>query len=690
MDLESSHLDQIFKRGGFNINIGFSGTASPSAATGAGVADVSKEARKAYFEIDSNNGNADVDANGTLTGAAEFIITGNKGSHLFRFDVGASMGQIASAISSMADSTGVDASLVFASNMTDKESGWQTPFDERSIGGARNDFNAYRQFQNVVVFFDDNGAVAGFNAGWTEITGKVVGRTTDGDGRIWIKVTGDSTYEVYKDRSLSAESLVGKGVSSQVVTAINNSGLGAMNLVLNAGHAGEVFAVALHSIEGDNPGMKAAGGMFVNGAGQGFDYNRSLVSGVRLGRNTDGEGKVYLRTVMTDSTHATIYAYNDSSMDEASLVAKSADAVRVGRAGGGAFSATVILNEVMNDDRTAGTGLGIALSLRDNSVANSGIVGVAGDEITGEIAFTRLGVRISSGAYGSGQFIRLQQQQGAIWQYYKAGSTAPVLVNASANTVTVQQDGQDATLSVNGRRMISNGLDLNLSTQDVQARLRFNEGKVGSTTIAQVGYNAGTVYSRAGFLENSATGNVDTTLYGGYLTNPGHVTTEQLDHFRNGMQFQLGEGAGDQERIVYGIESMDVANLGVTGFTGRFDPSKAVVETRQLSLQDVLGGGLASLAVDPVKALSIVDKAIADVSNLRARLGATQANLLQTNANSLQVAIENIQKTESAIRDADMAAETTRFTRNQIMTSAGTSMLAQANVVSQSVLQLLG
>ena len=104
----------------------------------------------------------------------------------------------------------------------------------------------------------------------------------------------------------------------------------------------------------------------------------------------------------------------------------------------------------------------------------------------------------------------------------------------------------------------------------------------------------------------------------------------------------------------------------------------------------MLGGGFASLDVDPVKALQIIEQAIDDVAGLRARLGAFQANTLQTNANNLQVTMENVVKTESYIRDADMAAETTDFTKNQILVSAGTSMLAQANVQAQNVLQLLG
>jgi len=54
------------------------------------------------------------------------------------------------------------------------------------------------------------------------------------------------------------------------------------------------------------------------------------------------------------------------------------------------------------------------------------------------------------------------------------------------------------------------------------------------------------------------------------------------------------------------------------------------------------------------------------------------------------IAAENLQAAESRIRDTDMASEMVTFTRNSILSQAGTAMLAQANVQTQSVLQLLG
>jgi flagellin len=65
-------------------------------------------------------------------------------------------------------------------------------------------------------------------------------------------------------------------------------------------------------------------------------------------------------------------------------------------------------------------------------------------------------------------------------------------------------------------------------------------------------------------------------------------------------------------------------------------------------------------------------------------------NRLEFTINSLAIEEENLIASESAIRDASIAKETIGFTRNQILVAAGTSVLAQANVVPQTALQLLG
>lgn len=87
-------------------------------------------------------------------------------------------------------------------------------------------------------------------------------------------------------------------------------------------------------------------------------------------------------------------------------------------------------------------------------------------------------------------------------------------------------------------------------------------------------------------------------------------------------------------------------------------------------------------------AITSLDTAITAVSTSRAKLGALQ-NRFEHTINSLNVASENLTASESRIRDTDMAQEMVSFTRAQILSQAGTSMLAQANQAPQSVLSLL-
>jgi flagellin len=87
-------------------------------------------------------------------------------------------------------------------------------------------------------------------------------------------------------------------------------------------------------------------------------------------------------------------------------------------------------------------------------------------------------------------------------------------------------------------------------------------------------------------------------------------------------------------------------------------------------------------------AIANIDTAIDAVSAQRANFGAVQ-NRLEHTMNDLATYHENLVSSESRIRDVDMAAEMVTFTKYQVLQQAGTSMLAQANQSSQSVLSLL-
>jgi flagellin len=100
------------------------------------------------------------------------------------------------------------------------------------------------------------------------------------------------------------------------------------------------------------------------------------------------------------------------------------------------------------------------------------------------------------------------------------------------------------------------------------------------------------------------------------------------------------------------------------------------------------GLGSVDLVNNAAAAIDTINTAITSVSTTRANLGAYQNRFDHTISN-LSVTSENLSASESRIRDTDMASEMVSFTRAQILTQAGTAMLAQANQAPQQVLQLL-
>ena len=108
------------------------------------------------------------------------------------------------------------------------------------------------------------------------------------------------------------------------------------------------------------------------------------------------------------------------------------------------------------------------------------------------------------------------------------------------------------------------------------------------------------------------------------------------------------------------------------------------MRSHALGLNEVLVTDRTSAA----RSITIIDNAIDKVSTQRAKLGAYQ-NRLEHTINNLNTAAENLTSAESRIRDTDMAKEMMNFTKLQIMLQAGTSMLAQANQLPQSVMTLI-
>ena len=151
--------------------------------------------------------------------------------------------------------------------------------------------------------------------------------------------------------------------------------------------------------------------------------------------------------------------------------------------------------------------------------------------------------------------------------------------------------------------------------------------------------------------------------------NAGTVTFSQ-----NSLTFQVGANPHQHSEI--SLKSMKTNDLG------RGEKNESSFES--LAEIQVLN---AEQAQDAIR---VIDQAIEEVSADRGRMGAFQKNNLESNLNYLRIAHENAVSSESVIRDADMAEEMATFTRNQIMMEASTSMMAQANQNSMTVLKLVG
>jgi flagellin len=213
------------------------------------------------------------------------------------------------------------------------------------------------------------------------------------------------------------------------------------------------------------------------------------------------------------------------------------------------------------------------------------------------------------------------------------GNSGTFTVVDSTGAARTRSAGTDATATINGTLATADGLNLKLNTTNLDVELTLDSGfGTGTTSFA--------------------------------ITEGGSL-------------FQLGGKVKANQQVNIGIQSVAANKLGNQDIG---------------YLSDIVGRGPGNLTTEggPATASKIVEEAIKQVSVLRGRLGAFEKNTLDTNVNSLSITLENVTAAESSIRDADFAEETSNLTRAQILTQAGTSVLATANSSPQAVLSLLG
>jgi flagellin len=137
------------------------------------------------------------------------------------------------------------------------------------------------------------------------------------------------------------------------------------------------------------------------------------------------------------------------------------------------------------------------------------------------------------------------------------------------------------------------------------------------------------------------------------------------------LTFQVGSGATANDTISVTLADVATAVGGLASADGTAAGNFAVTDNATAQTT-----------------ITAIDAAITAISSQRAGLGAAQ-NRFESTINSLNVSAENLSAAESRIRDTDMAAEMVKYTASNILSQAGTAMLAQANQANQGVLQLL-
>lgn len=213
------------------------------------------------------------------------------------------------------------------------------------------------------------------------------------------------------------------------------------------------------------------------------------------------------------------------------------------------------------------------------------------------------------------------------------------------------------------------------------------DADVGITVAADGGITLTTAvdgisFSNPGTLEAGKTYTVKAII------DPADATVENQEKYEG---LEITFTVGDSATLTGGTFDVKAGNNGLKLQIGAAAKSDQQVT---LSIGDMSSKGLGIDAVDvstqeaALKSIETIESAINKVSGTRADLGALQ-NRLEHTVNNLGVTSENLTSAESRIRDVDMAKEMMEMTKNNVLTQAAQSMLAQANTQPQSILKLL-
>ncbi|MFZ7120920.1 MAG: flagellin [Eubacteriaceae bacterium] len=263
--------------------------------------------------------------------------------------------------------------------------------------------------------------------------------------------------------------------------------------------------------------------------------------------------------------------------------------------------------------------------------------------------------------------------------------TGNVSIDASTNTITV---GIQDAVNVIGTD-VANGLNQLIGAESGETLNEF--------TVTSGGADEITITAKATGIYAGAAGAESIKLTSGL--DAGKITQDTNGTNGTDGNASLQVGANQDQQFTVNIGDMRaLANLKISGTTAGAAHSVTTdayfTTGADNQLTDISASGTPEYALDitsadkATNAITVLDAAIQTVSAERSKLGAYQ-NRLDHTINNLTTTSENLTAAESRIRDVDMAKEMMDFTKNNILSQAATSMLAQANQMPQAVLQLL-
>ncbi|MDR3707241.1 MAG: flagellin [Capsulimonadaceae bacterium] len=245
-----------------------------------------------------------------------------------------------------------------------------------------------------------------------------------------------------------------------------------------------------------------------------------------------------------------------------------------------------------------------------------------------------------------------------------SGQTGALNSSQTIDTSLLKAGGKDV-----GNATVTQGTDASLTLDDGKGHVL----KSASTITNGDGTNS-YVFTNGAVVNATDKAGV---LTGASITGKAGASTRGTD-----LQFQIGANQGQTTSVSIQSTAADQIGLNAGTYTDA-NGNKQVVATDSISDINVttFKGAQDSVAV--------IDKAISDISTIRANLGAFQTNILQSNSNSLNVASQNLSSSKSTITDADLASTVVQYTKDSILVQSATSALSYANQQPQAVLKLL-